>query len=537
MNLSQLTPSQEQQLRRLADDFPFYARNCLKIVTKEGKITPFVLNSAQTYLYNRIMDQKRRTGMVRIIVVKGRQQGVSTLIEGLGCHITQFNTNTKAFILTHHSKSTEQLFSMVKNYVNNFPKELGELAETDTQNRNQLSFKASKSSYSVGTAGSDAIGRGFTLQFFHGSEVAFWENTSEIAMGALKAVNPVPNTYIILESTANGVGNYFHNLAIQGLDKDSTYETVFIPWYWQSEYRRAVPAGFQLTDQEMELKAMYNLTDEQLFWRRRTILEDFEGEEWKFQQEYPNTLDEAFVSGEEAYFDPARIAKARKARLEVIDAAPKILGIDIGGASEHADRSVVILRQGRHLLRKWVFKGQNTSALAANIALICKEEDVDRGFIDIGNAGPGVFDRLVEDYQLQSVITPVNFGQAAIRKDLYQNKRAEMICEAKKWTDQEGGTVVFDENGFIAELMAHPRPKPSTVRGTWLFKSKEEIKDTLKRSPDEADAFFLTFAFPVPSRAITRNINNGILGGTYATQTPAGGSRTLNHFRNRQNKR
>lgn len=533
IDTSNLAPGHQQVLKRLKDDFKFYARNCLKISTKDGSLIPLVFNSAQEYLHQRIEEQKAKTGMVRTIIVKGRQQGCSTYVEARYFHQAQMTPGLKAFILTHHSKSTEQLFGMVKQYAAGFPKELTDFAASDTQNRNQFVFSASKSSYAVGTAGSDAVGRGFTLQLFHGSEVAFWENTSEIAMGALKAVNPVPGTEIILESTANGVGNFFHNMALAGLDPDSTYQTVFIPWFWQAEYRRAVPANFSPTDEEKTLKSLYSLTDEQIFWRRRTIIDEFEGEAWRFQQEYPNTLAEAFVSATETFFNPNILAQARKAKIELIESAPRVMGVDLAGMG--ADRSVILIRQGRHIIHKAVYRDHNTSAMAALVAQQAREFDVDRIFVDIGNAGPGVYDRLVEDYGLADVARAVNFGSGATRQDLYQNKRAEMIFEAKKWTESEGGVVIPDEDGIVTELLAHPRPKPSTVRGTWLFKAKDEIKAELKRSPDEADALFLTFAEPVQSRALSKLANEQFgMAGISDHKSQIGGSKTMAHFRARQ---
>lgn len=526
---SQLSQAQQDRLKQLANDFPFYARNCIKIIAKDGTQVPFILNSAQRYIHERLEKQKRETGMVRAIIVKGRQQGCSTLIEARFFHRTQFCPNIKAFILTHHSKSTEQLFGMVKQFAQSFPEALQDFSQSATENRNQFTFAASKSSYAVGTAGSDAVGRGFTLQLFHGSEVAFWENTSEIAMGALKAVNPVPGTEIVLESTANGVGNFFHKLAMAGLDPDSTFQTIFVPWYWQPEYRRKVPATFTCDETELKLKELYNLDDEQIFWRRRTIIDEFEGEAWRFQQEYPNTLEEAFVSSEEAYFDAQRIAAARKAKLDLIETAPIVMGVDVAFSR---DRAVIVIRQGRHLIAKYEYRGQNSISLAAYIAQHTKEQDVDRIFIDIGAAGPGVFDRVANDHGLAHKITAVNFGGGAQRNDLYQNKRAEMICEAKQWTDSEGGVSIFDDDGFVAEIMAHPRPAPSKVRGTLLFPSKDEIKETLGRSPDAFDAWILTFAYPVPSRSVAKVKQDELK--RYGVETTQRVSKTMAHFTSRR---
>ena len=107
-----MNPHQARQ--RLKDDFPFYARNCLKIRTKtEGK-TPFVLNSAQKYVHQRIEDQKAKTGKIRALVLNGRQQGISTYVEGRYTWKTTHNKGVRAFILTHDGESTNALFEMAR---------------------------------------------------------------------------------------------------------------------------------------------------------------------------------------------------------------------------------------------------------------------------------------------------------------------------------------------------------------------------------------------------------------------------------------
>ena len=95
--------SKRQQLK---DDFSFYARNCLKIRTKDSGLQPFVLNTAQEYIDGQINKQIADTGKVRMILLKGRQQGASTLIEGRFTWKVTHNKGVRAFILTHDGEST-----------------------------------------------------------------------------------------------------------------------------------------------------------------------------------------------------------------------------------------------------------------------------------------------------------------------------------------------------------------------------------------------------------------------------------------------
>jgi hypothetical protein len=90
------------------------------------------------------------------------------------------------------------------------------------------------------------VGRSSTIQLFHGSEVAFWPHADTHAAGILQAVADAPGTEIILESTANGVGNFFHQLWASAERGASDFIAVFVPWHWQEEYRRPPPEGFAL---------------------------------------------------------------------------------------------------------------------------------------------------------------------------------------------------------------------------------------------------------------------------------------------------
>src|SRR6202171_4268392 len=96
-------------------------------------------------------------------------------------------------------------------------------------NAKELVFDALDSGYKVGTAGTKGVGRSATIQLFHGSEVAFWPHAETHAAGALQAVPDVAGTEVILESTANGMGNLFHETWRGAQDRDNDYIAIFVP--------------------------------------------------------------------------------------------------------------------------------------------------------------------------------------------------------------------------------------------------------------------------------------------------------------------
>jgi hypothetical protein len=203
-----MTPNRLKTLHRLVNDFEFYAPNVLKIVDKDGNIVPFVLNKAQLHIHQRLEQQLRETGKVRALILKGRQQGASTYIQGRFYWKLQFRKGKKAVILTHEQGATDNLFAMTKRYHDNVPDEIRPI--TCAANAKELVFEKLQSSYKALTAGTKEVGRSNTAQYFHGSEAGFWPHAASHFAGLGQAVPNSPGTEMILESTANGVGNEFY---------------------------------------------------------------------------------------------------------------------------------------------------------------------------------------------------------------------------------------------------------------------------------------------------------------------------------------
>ncbi|WP_066018152.1 hypothetical protein [Endozoicomonas atrinae] len=301
-----VAPGKKPARERLLTEFTFYARKCLKIRTKSARVIRFQLNKAQRYLDSRIEDQRRRTGKVRIVVLKGRQQGCSTYTEGRFYWLVSNRKGLRAYILTHEADATANLFDMVQRYHDNQPP----FTQRDLKNKSSklLEFYHD-SGYRVGTAGNKGAGRSSTAQLFHGSEVAFWPNADEHLAGVLQAVPNENNTEVILESTANGVGGVFYDYVMDADAGRGDFELVFIPWFWQDEYRSEVPADFTADTDERYLKQQYDLDDQQLQWRRQKIYE-LKSED-KFKQEYPCNIQEAFLFSGRPVFDPKHTEAAK----------------------------------------------------------------------------------------------------------------------------------------------------------------------------------------------------------------------------------
>ncbi len=287
--------------RKLYGDFNFYSKSALKIRTKDGDIKSLNLKPAQEILQDAVEKQMTSEGKVRIIILKARQQGLSTYVGGYLYFNVSQRKACKAMVVTHHSDSTRALFDMTKRYHENCPELLK--PHTKYSSRRELTFDVLDSSYVVATAGGESIGRGETLTHVHASELAFWQKSTALENwnGMTQAVPNKPNTAIFVESTANGVSGIFYDLWKGAVDGTNGYVPVFIPWFIDPEYREPVPSNFEITPEEEELEERYTLDHEQLMFRRRKIAQN--GIDL-FKQEYPAEPEEAFLTTGRPVFNP-----------------------------------------------------------------------------------------------------------------------------------------------------------------------------------------------------------------------------------------
>ena len=482
-----------ETLLTLRDDFPIYARQALKIKNKTGDLVPFELNKAQQVLHEAIERQRAETGIVRVLALKGRQQGVSTYVEGRFYHKTSMREGQAAFILTHEDKATQNLFSMAKRYHDNVPAHMR--PHTKVDNANELIFDILGSKYGIGTAKTKGVGRSFTVQLFHGSEVAFWDNAKTHLAGIGQAIPDLPGTEIIFESTANGIGNMFYNKVQDAIRGIGDYILVFIPWFWQPEYQSPVPANFELTKDELIYKKLYNLSYEQMAWRAKKIINDFSGDVTLFDQEYPASPALAFMANtKDSYLPLDLINVAMSNDLPVSNTAPVILGLDPAEYGE--DATAWALRIGRKVM--WVKRKykKGTMEVVGITGIIVEEIKKKYGRIDSINVdctgiGSGVADRLLEQgYPVQRI----HFGGGAFEDEVYHRQKDEMYGNCKKWLENEPNQLPKDDV-LLADMIG-PKYSYNSSR-CLLIESKEKMHKRGLKSPDSADAVALTFAIQI----------------------------------------
>ena len=281
-----------------------YIEEFLRIKTKDSKILPFKLNKPQLKLYDLLKRQSEAGKPQRVIILKARQMGFSTLTEAILFKRTATRKNVNSGIIAHKDDATTNLFNMSKLYLNELPEPLK--PQTRASNAKEIIFDnrestGLRSKIKCMTAGGDGVGRSDTFQNLHLSEVSSWNNAKEILDGLLQAVPNKPDTLVIIESTAKGY-DYFKELWDKACAGENDFEPLFCAWWELDEYR--MPAdGIILTEEEKELKKLYNLDDEQIAWRRWCIRNNCGGDINTFKQEYPACPEEAFLASGECIFD------------------------------------------------------------------------------------------------------------------------------------------------------------------------------------------------------------------------------------------
>lgn len=321
-----LTKKEKLFFHKLKNDKPWYIENFLKIRDKTASIVPFKLNNAQKIVMDIMKKDEEEGKPKRYIVLKARQMGLSTLFEGLIFQDTSTHENKNSLIIAHEEQASSNLFAMSKLYFENIPELIRPMKkyangkvlsfENPTPDENEkLQNPGLRSKISIATAGSGEVGRSATYHNIHASEVAFFPDAKTTMLGLLQAVPDQPNTMVVMESTANGVGDWFHEMWKKAERGENEFTPIFLPWFIQPEYTRPFRSeaerqqlineystvsvdgnGNPLRTYEWELKEKFGLTWEQLNWRKYTMANKCQGDEILFMQEYPSTPEEAFIS-------------------------------------------------------------------------------------------------------------------------------------------------------------------------------------------------------------------------------------------------
>jgi phosphopantetheine adenylyltransferase len=486
--LLKLKPAQTNQV--------YFCANFLSIAVKGGAVVPLIPNNIQIKLNNFLNQNKKR----HVVILKARQEGVSTFIESLFFKKILLGQGKRAFIMSHSSESTDHIFNMTKLFYRKLPEFVKMIFPIQKSNGKILSIQGNDSYLKIGTAGGNEVGRGTTNNYIHASEVAYWKNMQEVMAGLVQSVGDIDDNVIIYESTANG-NNHFRELFEEGLEnKEKT--SLFFGWHEHSEYRTRIEDGeqFILTEEESNMQRAFKLSKEQLKWRRNKIAQDFKGREFLFKQEYPIVWQEAFLkpTTETPLIEYVYIHKAVNNNITPTDFDAIVVGVDTARTGN--DRTVITIRQGRKIIKIFVLIQKTAPEIEGFLILnVIQKYNIDKIFIDYA-FGKDIADHLQQNgYKM---IEAIHFSQSPYEKENFVNIRSEMHEKCREWFLQDGGVDIPSNSDFIDEISSIPDMKVNAT-GKLYMPPKDDIKELNRgRSPDYMDALCLTFAKPIIKKTL-----------------------------------
>ncbi|HTB10960.1 MAG TPA: hypothetical protein VK752_05290 [Bryobacteraceae bacterium] len=329
------------EAQRLLDrfhDHPTFCRESLRIVNEQGRLVPFDPRPGQAKLRWAIQRQRELHQPVRIVYLKPRRVNVSAGVAAEFFHEIAFTGGQSGLVVAHLKKAAKEIWNYHRNFVK-FYQPFGGVVELPGRHRKpgvagEIEFE-NGSTIGIETARNLDAGRAFGIRYLHLSEYAYYRNARELGRGLINSVPDDVDTMIIKESTANGVGNPFHQDCLAAMDGTSgnEWQFVFFAWFEHPMYMRAFAcaqdrASFQntLTHEEGDLARRHSLSLEQLAWRRWAIQNKCEGSVDSFHQEYPSTAEEAFL-----YSGRPRFQHKQLAKMPVINDASRGMLAEDGG--------------------------------------------------------------------------------------------------------------------------------------------------------------------------------------------------------------
>ncbi len=364
------------ELVRLRHDFAYWGAKYGLIRPKRGgENAPLILNRAQRKLVGRFEEMRTAGKPIRVILLKARQWGGSTVIQlyMVWLQLTR-KLGLNSLIVAHQNAATEEIRSMMKRVVDSYPSSLlnvdfeaaekgllttGDNSPTPTKIRrrkkdddsdgddgagksplkaigrsgNAWHLPQRNCDFKLGTAERPDSARGGSYSLIHLSEVGIWKSTEgkkpgEIVVSTTSGVLFEPDTFIALESTAKGKGTYFHKEYVAACEGKSQWSPVFVPWFEIEQYSLAVedPERFArdlFTNRENDDHDERSASGRYLWglWESGASLEAinwYVKERLKYDSassmasEYPSDDLEAFASSGSPVFDLDTIARLKE---------------------------------------------------------------------------------------------------------------------------------------------------------------------------------------------------------------------------------
>lgn len=302
-----------EKLEKINADPILWLKNFVRIMDNSGKFVPFAVNESQ----KEFLERKQRYNLV----AKSRQLGMSTLMLGLFLYMALTKPRTNYLVVSYKLESSTILFERLKMMNDSLPRSKFKFPAIKHSNRDKLSFE-NGSTITLSVAGNKDVGRGGTFNGIHLSEMSFFSNQEKLLLSAEQALAKSEDSILTIESTSNGF-NYYQQLCTKAERGQSKYKLFFFPFYSKATSKqfkieideavawyKAQMGGVALREKDLtpEERALFEAgaTLRLLMWRQFKRLDMSERD---FNQEFPSTLQESFISTGLNVFEQQKISE------------------------------------------------------------------------------------------------------------------------------------------------------------------------------------------------------------------------------------
>jgi len=453
-----------------------YCQSLLHIRDQVGKVIPLYWNNVQRFIMAEKAKARAAGRPARFLLPKSRRVGVTTMEQAFSFALCANRRGQYAVTLSDSREKTARIFEMATLFYDHIDPAIRPKRKVESSK--SLHFHELGSQFFIGTAGSVAFGRGDTLQRVHGSEVAYWlanrrDKENEVEQLIAGLTEACSHGEVTLESTSNGNSGWWYEACTAASTRDSEWSLIFVPWFkdlklqlpiTQDDERREIMSS--LDDRETWLVREHLLTAEQIKWRRAKKQE--RAMRRLFAQEYPEILEESFLSSSLCYWDHADLndfAADALAELRTEDGIvfwkePEeghsyVLGADVAEGTPEGDYSaagVLDIETGEQVARLW---GKwRPEEFAKRIAKLGRYYNLALIGVERNNHGHSTLNTLqnVERYPRLYYEKSVNEKRRATKKlgwGTDQLTRPIMLDDLREAMVEE--SVLVNDRAFLAE--------------------------------------------------------------------------------------
>ena len=374
--------------QRCEEDFEYWAARCCYIKNKKGgDDILFRLNAPQRKMVAALENMRKAGKPIRLILLKARQWGGSTCAQLYMAWLQMMKKpGMNSLIVAHQHSATAEIKDMFMRMLENYSGPLIAAPEEkkkkgDKKKKNSAvkltecvgpgTFRVIAGNFKVkvGSAERPDSCRGGDYSLVHCSEVGLWKKTrlktpEDMLRAACSGVLLEPMTMILLESTANGTGNFFHNEYSAAKKGKSQFQPLFVAWYEIEQYSRTLTPEQRRDFAARLLKGKENDQPENSreqpgaylwwLWNKGATLEAIAwyvmerakySDHGQMASEYPSDDVEAFVHSGARVFDKYKVEALRSA-CELVPKRGEVYGDQPSGPGSLANVRFVEAEQG-----------------------------------------------------------------------------------------------------------------------------------------------------------------------------------------------